>query len=116
MPDNIQGSRRFQNINTPLGILVKPEIDAGSQYLDSLIFVQRVQAIFDGVTTMNFVKTFLRDESGASAAEYALILAVVGAGIAVAAYNLGEAVQTAINFAETEVEECAGANASSTCS
>ena len=65
---------------------------------------------------MTFVKTFLRDESGASAAEYALILAVVGAGIAVAAFNLGEAVQTAINFAETEVEQCTGENTtSSTC-
>lgn len=55
---------------------------------------------------MNFVKTFLRDESGASAAEYALILAVVGAGIAIAAYNLGEAVETAIGAAETQVQQC----------
>ena len=35
-------------------------------------------------------KTFLRDESGASAAEYALILAIVGAGIAGGAVVLGE--------------------------
>jgi len=65
---------------------------------------------------MTFVKTFLRDESGASAAEYALILAVVGAGIAVAAYNLGEAVQTSINYSETQIENCTGASASSSCS
>lgn len=38
----------------------------------------------------------MRDESGAAAAEYALILAVVGAAIAFAAYNLGEAVNTSM--------------------
>ena len=44
---------------------------------------------------MTFVKTFIRDESGASAAEYALILAIVGAGIALAASTLGGAIETA---------------------
>ena len=34
-------------------------------------------------------KSFLKDESGASAGEYALILAIVGAGIAGAAGGLG---------------------------
>ena len=46
------------------------------------------------------MKTFikmLKDESGASAAEYALILAIVGAGIAVAAYNLGTSISTAMS-------------------
>ena len=51
-------------------------------------------------------KTFLRDESGASAAEYALILAVVGAGIAGAAYWLGESVQTSVDGATLEVDAC----------
>ena len=48
------------------------------------------------------MKTFinmLRDEAGASAAEYALILAIVGAAIAVAAYTLGTAVAGAMNNA-----------------
>jgi len=49
-------------------------------------------------------KTFLRDESGASAAEYALILAVVGAGIAIAALALGTEIQTAITGATTELQ------------
>ena len=35
---------------------------------------------------------FLKDESGASAAEYVLILALIGTGIAVAAGNLGTAI------------------------
>jgi pilus assembly protein Flp/PilA len=42
---------------------------------------------------------FFQDETGASAAEYALILAIVGAGIAVAAIALGGAISTAMNDA-----------------
>jgi pilus assembly protein Flp/PilA len=41
----------------------------------------------------------LNDESGASAAEYALILAIIGAGIAIAAYNLGGAISTSMSKA-----------------
>ena len=51
----------------------------------------------------NLIKSFVRDESGASAAEYALILAIVGAGIAVAAGLLGTAISTAINGATTTI-------------
>ena len=51
----------------------------------------------------NFIKSFIRDESGAAAAEYALILAIVGAGIAVAAGNLGTAISTAINNAQSKI-------------
>lgn len=46
---------------------------------------------------------FLKDESGASAAEYALILAIVGAGIALAASQLGGAVKDAITNTKDEV-------------
>ena len=42
---------------------------------------------------------FLKDESGASAAEYALILAIVGAAIAAAALGLGNAIANAMNQA-----------------
>jgi len=38
---------------------------------------------------LKLIKAFRRDEKGAAAAEYALILAVVGGGIAVAATALG---------------------------
>jgi pilus assembly protein Flp/PilA len=51
----------------------------------------------------NFLKSFLRDESGAAAAEYALILAIVGAGIAIAAKNLGTAISSAIDNAQANV-------------
>lgn len=48
----------------------------------------------------NFV-TMIKDESGASAAEYALILAIVGAAIAFAAIALSGAIATAMNDAAT---------------
>jgi pilus assembly protein Flp/PilA len=48
------------------------------------------------------MKTFinmLKDEAGASAAEYALILAIVGGAIALAALALGGAVSNSMNRA-----------------
>ena len=49
----------------------------------------------------HYISKFGQDESGASAAEYALILAIVGAGIAAAAIFLGGAISTAVNQAGT---------------
>jgi pilus assembly protein Flp/PilA len=48
------------------------------------------------------MKTFinmLKDDSGASAAEYALILAIVGTAIAAAAILLGNSIANAMNNA-----------------
>jgi pilus assembly protein Flp/PilA len=48
------------------------------------------------------MKTFikmLKDQSGASAAEYALILAIVGTAIALAAILLGDTIAAAMNDA-----------------
>ena len=48
------------------------------------------------------MKTFIKmlsDESGASAAEYALILAIVGTAIAAAAITLGGTIANAMNNA-----------------
>ena len=50
-----------------------------------------------------FVTSFLRDDSGASAAEYALILAIVGVGIAVAAASLGSAITGAMDKASDAI-------------
>lgn len=41
----------------------------------------------------------IKDESGASAAEYALILAIVGSAVALAAITLGGAIANAMNDA-----------------
>ena len=51
----------------------------------------------------SILQSYLRDESGAAAAEYALILAIVGAGIAYAATQLGTAISTAINSAKGQI-------------
>ena len=51
----------------------------------------------------NIIKSYLVDESGAAAAEYALILAIVGAGIATAAIALGTAISGALNSAATAI-------------
>jgi pilus assembly protein Flp/PilA len=59
------------------------------------------------------MKTFIRmfnDQSGASAAEYALILAIIGGAIAVAAVALGGAISGAMNKAKTCI--AAGSTAS----
>lgn len=46
----------------------------------------------------------LRDESGASAAEYALILAIVGSAIALAAVTLGGSIAGAMNNAASTID------------
>ena len=51
----------------------------------------------------------LKDVSGASAAEYALILAIVGAAIAVAALGLGQTIADAMNESANLIENGAPA-------
>ena len=53
---------------------------------------------------MNRFVRFLKDKSGASAAEYALILAIVGAAIALAAVLLGGAIANSMNTARECIE------------
>ena len=53
----------------------------------------------------NFVK-MLKDESGASAAEYAMILAIIGATVAIASILLGNAIGGAMN----DAKNCLDAN------
>ena len=53
----------------------------------------------------------LKDDSGAAAAEYALILAIVGAAIALAALGLGSAVANSMNRATN----CINLPSSGTC-
>jgi pilus assembly protein Flp/PilA len=53
---------------------------------------------------IKLLKAFGQDESGASAAEYALILAVVGGGIAAAALLLGQAISGAMGRATGAID------------
>jgi pilus assembly protein Flp/PilA len=57
---------------------------------------------------MSKVLAFLNEQDGASAAEYALILAIVGAAIAGAAIFLGAAISTAINSAASCISKGTG--------
>lgn len=59
----------------------------------------------------NFLKTFLADESGASAAEYALILVVVGLAIVAGGFALSSAIGTAMSDAANCIEDPGTADA-----
>lgn len=58
-----------------------------------------------------FFGSYVKSESGAAAAEYALILAVVGAAIATAAFALGQAVSNAISVATSDIQSGMGGGA-----
>lgn len=53
---------------------------------------------------LKFLKSFVSDESGASAAEYALILAIIGSAIAVAAITLGTVISNSMNKASNTIK------------
>jgi pilus assembly protein Flp/PilA len=60
---------------------------------------------------MSKILSYLNEEDGASAAEYALILAIVGSAIAVAMLALGSSISNAINNAKNCINtpsSCAG--------
>jgi pilus assembly protein Flp/PilA len=55
------------------------------------------------------MKTFinlLKDQSGASAAEYALILAIVGSALAIAAIGLGNTISSSMNTQAARITDC----------
>ncbi len=55
--------------------------------------------------TGDFLAHFWGDEGGAAAAEYALLLAIIAAGLAVAAGTLGSAISNAIDDAAVCINE-----------
>ena len=57
---------------------------------------------------MNTFKNMMLDQSGAAAAEYALILAIVGAAIALAAFQLGGAIANSMNKAKNCINSGTG--------
>jgi pilus assembly protein Flp/PilA len=54
---------------------------------------------------MSKFMSYLKEENGASAAEYALILAIVGGAIAGAAIFLGNQIATAVNSAASCISQ-----------
>jgi len=55
--------------------------------------------------TRELLSRFWNDEEGAAAAEYALLLAIIAAGLAVAAGTLGSAISNAMDNASECIEE-----------
>ena len=60
---------------------------------------------------INFVKKFAANEAGASAAEYALILVIIGVAIVLGALALGSAIGSAMEGAAS----CINAGTSGAC-
>jgi pilus assembly protein Flp/PilA len=61
---------------------------------------------------IKFFRDFISDETGASAAEYALILAIVGTAIAGAAITLGGSISNAM----TGAASCISTHTTAACS
>ena len=58
---------------------------------------------------MDLIGRLFSDFRGASAAEYALILGIVGATIAVASMGLGESISKSLISTTNNVKNCGGA-------
>ena len=54
--------------------------------------------------SVRFLARFCREESGAAAAEYALLLAIIAAGLAVAAGTLGSSISDAMDNASSCID------------
>ena len=57
------------------------------------------------IESVRYMARFWREEAGAAAAEYALLLAIIAAGIAVAAGTLGSAISNAMDNASNCIAE-----------
>jgi pilus assembly protein Flp/PilA len=57
---------------------------------------------------MALIKRFLLDASGATAAEYALLLGILGAAIAVASFSLGNNISNSLNTTSDTITNCGG--------
>ena len=55
---------------------------------------------------MKTLTNLWRDDSGASAAEYALILAIVGSALAIAAIGLGNTISNSMNTQSDRIKNC----------
>ena len=62
-----------------------------------------------------FLTNFVRDDSGAAAAEYVLILAIVGGGVAAGAYLLGTNISQALTAKASLVSSCSNDPSSANC-
>ena len=56
---------------------------------------------------LNAIRQFVKEEEGASAAEYALLLAIITLGIVLAVQGLGNAISGALNTASGTISNSA---------
>ena len=68
-----------------------------------LIETTRKWVQFGVIVMTKLIKAFLRDERGAAAAEYALILAVIGGGIVAGATLLGGNIANVLNAVAAKI-------------
>ena len=54
---------------------------------------------------VRFIARFWHEEAGAAAAEYALLLAIIAAGLAISAGTLGTAISNAMDNASTCIND-----------
>ena len=61
------------------------------------------------------IRDFIRDESGAAASEYILLLALLGGGVALGAYQFGGKIKDAFSTKGTYLTDCAASKDTSAC-
>jgi len=76
---------------------------SGGNDLDQRVILLGEDVDMSGI--LKFLEVFSRDEKGAAAAEYALLLAIIAAGMAVAAGTLGSAISNAMDNASNCINE-----------
>ena len=54
------------------------------------------------------IKALLQDRLGATAAEYAIILAIIGGAVAIGSLALGGSVSNSMNHSSDEIHNCGG--------
>ena len=62
------------------------------------------------VNALRFATSFLKDRRGATAAEYALVLAVVGAVLAMSAFVLGDTIAASMDNSADVIQQAGCAN------
>lgn len=63
----------------------------------------------------NIFRQFINDDSGAAASEYILLLALLGGGVAIGAYNFGGSVKSAFSTKGQYLTDCAASKDASAC-
>ena len=96
------------------GLLSGLPDEASRQILRAQQGVAGTPCDMGGEIMKNFLCSFMLDESGASAAEYALILAVVGVGIGTAAVLLGNNIKLSVTNAAKNVYNCSNPSSTTT--